>query len=270
MKLFAIRDETDKSARNAAYLIYYEGVKKYYIELPEDADAWNTPLLLASRLEKKEHSINSYWSELWVRQRIVPTDRQNLAQILKDNGLKEYDEFKLLSLSRGRCAQDDYYIVPMTEDDLPEGIKKRFARKVDEAVPLKDYHLLVFFRDKTVRYCNLFFYMRDHSEFSVLLDHPELFDNVQVLAGGFGVGWDERLIIPDQTLKTLGTDIHVSSDDFRTLFSACIISAQEAAELLNCSRQYISELVIKDKLHPVRATEKNTLFLRSEVLKQLW
>ena len=42
-----------------------------------------------------------------MQQRIVPTDRQNLGEILRDNGLKEYDEFELLMLATGRCAQDD-------------------------------------------------------------------------------------------------------------------------------------------------------------------
>lgn len=41
-----------------------------------------------------------------MQQRIAPTDRQNLGQILKDNGLDEYDEFQLLMLANGRCVQD--------------------------------------------------------------------------------------------------------------------------------------------------------------------
>lgn len=45
---------------------------------------------------------------MWVRQRIVPPDRQNIGQILKANGLEEYDEFSLLMFGSGRCAQDDY------------------------------------------------------------------------------------------------------------------------------------------------------------------
>jgi len=60
------------------------------------------------------------------------------------------------------------------------------------------------------------------------------------------------------------------ADDFRAFASERIINAAEAAEILNCSRQYINELVKADKLHPVKTSEKNTLFLKSEVLKRNW
>lgn len=103
MKIFAIRDETDNARKDLTYLLYYETDKRFYIELPENADPWETPLLLSSFAQKGEHTINSYWSKLWVQQRIVPPDRQNIGQVLRDNGLKSYDEYGLLMLCAGRC-----------------------------------------------------------------------------------------------------------------------------------------------------------------------
>lgn len=113
MKIFAVKDEEDFSRKALAYLLYYERPKQFYIELPDDADPWETPLILSSFAKQGERTINAYWSKLWVQQRIVPMDRQNLGQILKDNGLKEYDEFDLLMLADGRCAQDNYYLEPI-------------------------------------------------------------------------------------------------------------------------------------------------------------
>ena len=127
MKIFAIRDESTDNQIDLAYLFYYKSEKQFHIELPENADPWETPLLLSSFVKNGETSINSYWSKMWVQQRIVPIDRQNLGQVLKDNNLKEYDEFGLLILSMGRCAQDDYYLVPIEEAQLPEYMQKRFA-----------------------------------------------------------------------------------------------------------------------------------------------
>ena len=155
MKIFAIRDESAVEQVDLAYLLYYELEKRFYIELPENADPWETPLLLSSFVKQGETSINSYWSKMWVQQRIVPTDRQNLGQVLKDNNLKEYDEFGLLMLSMGRCAQDDYYLVPIEEEQLPDYIQKRFAKLIEDIVPLDDYSLLVFFRDGTVKKCSI-------------------------------------------------------------------------------------------------------------------
>ena len=91
MKIFAIRDESSQEQKDLAYLLYYEQEKRFYIELPENADAWETPLLLDSLVTRGETTVNSYWSKIWVQQRIVPTDRQNIGEILRDNHLKEYD-----------------------------------------------------------------------------------------------------------------------------------------------------------------------------------
>ena len=71
MKSFAIRDESSQKQKDLAYLLYYEQEKRFYIELPENADAWETPLLLDSFVKRGETTVNSYWSNIWVQQRIV-------------------------------------------------------------------------------------------------------------------------------------------------------------------------------------------------------
>ena len=68
----------------------------------------------------------------------------------------------------------------------------------------------------------------------------------------------------------MGNRVPLTAEDFKAFASERVINAAEAAEILNCSRQYINELVKTDKLHPIKATEKNTLFLKSEVLKRNW
>lgn len=130
MKIFAIRDESTQEQKDLAYLLYYKQEKQFYIELPENADAWETPLLLDSFVKRRETTVNSYWSKIWVQQRIVPIDRQNIGEILRDNHLKEYDEYELLMLAMGRCAQDDYYLVPINEKELPEEITRRFSKRI--------------------------------------------------------------------------------------------------------------------------------------------
>ena len=145
MKIFAIRDESAEVQKDLAYLLYYEFEKRFYIELPEGADPWELPLLLDSFVRQNETTVNSYWSKIWVQQRIIPTDRQNIGEILRDNQLEEYDEYELLILAMGRCAQDDYYLVPIDEKDLPEEIIKRFATRIEDVLPLEDgfYHFQI-------------------------------------------------------------------------------------------------------------------------------
>ena len=270
MKIFAIRDAAEQSNKDLAYLLYYEIDKKFYIELPENADPWETPLLLASFAKNGEQSINSYWSRVWVQQRIIPSDRQNIGQILRDNGLKSYDEFALLMLASGRCEQDDYYLVPIAEDALPAQIVRRFNQKTEDVVPLQNSTLLVFFRDGTIRKIDLTAYMEKHPRFSILTNRPDYFARVQIQTGGYGVQWDENLSISYSALYKMGNRVPLTAGDFRAFASERVINTAEAAEILSCSRQYINELVKTDKLHPIKATEKNTLFLKSEVLKRNW
>ena len=121
MKIFAIRDESSQKQKDLAYLLYYEQEKRFYIELPENADAWETPLLLDSFVKRGETTVNSYWSKIWVQQRIVPTDRQNSGEILRDKHLKEYDVnvcctefisgFHRLFFSCDHSSVNDFYCI---------------------------------------------------------------------------------------------------------------------------------------------------------------
>ena len=270
MKIFAIRDSLDSAPKDLAYLLYYEIEKLFYIELPDQADPWETPLLLSTFAKRGECSINSYWSKVWVQQRIIPTDRQNISTILRDNGLKEYDEYTLLMLSMGRCAQDDYYLVPLEEGLLPATLRERFGRRIEDIVPLDPYALLVFFRDGCVRRCELSDYFAARKQFQILLTRPDLFPTAQIQTGGHGVKWDVHLTISDSQLYEMGTPVPLGLSDFRNYVIQRVVNSAEAAELLNCSRQNIDDLTRRGKLHPIKSSGKNTLYLKSEILKRNW
>lgn len=270
MKIFAIRDESAIDQIDLAYLLYYEVEKRFYIELPEDADPWETPLLLSSFLKKGETSVNSYWSKMWVQQRIVPMDRQNLGQILRDNKLKEYDEFDLLMLAMGRCAQDDYFLVPIEESQLPEKIKKRFARLIEDVIPLGDYALLVFFRDGCVKRCSIKEHYENAPTFQVLFRNEAFFYAAKLQSGGHGVEWDVNLSISAETLYRIGKKVPLTALDFQNFVVYGVVNVADAAEMLDCSRQNIDYLTKSGKLHPIKSTGKNTLYLKSEILKRNW
>lgn len=270
MKIFAIKDESDDSGNALAWLIYYEKEKRFYIELPDDADPWETPLILSSVLKRGERTANAYWSELWVRQRIVPPDRQNLGCILKDNNLESYDEFDLLMLAKGRCSQDNYYLESVSESNLPGSIIQRFQKKVEDVVPLSIGKLLVFFRNGTVKKCNILEELENNVSFSPLLNNADLFRTVSVQPGGYGVCWGENLVISDQILYKSGLLVPLSLEDFRSFVENRVINTAEAAEILDCSRQNIEDLVRRDKLHPLKSSPKNKLFLKSELLQRKW
>lgn len=270
MKLFAVRDDTDPHRKDLAYLFYYESAKQFYIELPDRADPWETPILLSTFAERKEYTVGPEWSFRWVQNRIVPRERQNIWQILRDNGLETYDEFSLLMLAMGRCAQDDYYLAPIKEDSMPKSILKRFQKHVSDALSLKDFRLLVFFQNGTVKLHSLKAYFQTQPEFGILLRKPEFFPMWKVLPGGYGISWDVGMNLSYDWLYRNGRSLPVHTDVFQDFVQQCIISTQEAADLLDCSRQNIDDLTKRGKLLPIKSSEKQTLYLKSEVLKRTW
>ncbi len=270
MKIFAIRSDMDKSNRDLAYLLYYESEKRFYIELPDEANPWETPLLLSSFLKKGEKTVNSYWSLMWVRQRIIPADRQNLGLVLAENGLEEYDEFELLMLGNGRCAQDDYYLAPITERQLSNIFIERYEKKIEDVVPLRDKQLLVFFRNGKLKKVDVRAIVCDNARFSPIIQEQRLFDNVGIQVGGYGVSWGEQLCIADEVLYRHGIEVPLSLEDFRSYVTKRVVNTAEAIELLACTRQNMNDLVKRGKLTPIKQNQKNTLFLKSEILQRKW
>lgn len=270
MKIFAIRDDYN-NLKDLAYLIYYEKEKRFYIELPEACDEWEVPMPLAHFVRNGEITVNSYWSEVWVQQRIIPTDRQNLEQILKDNGLKQYDEFELLKLGHGRCAQDDYYIEQLSEDELPKELRIRFKHKIDNVVPLSDFNLLVFFCSGEVKKCNVKILLEKNEKLKKYLSVDEnRFNSLKIATGGYGIIWNDDMYISYSELYKCGKSIPLSHEDFKSFISHSVVSSTEAAGLLQCSRQNINDLVERGKLKPIKSTPKTTLFLKNDILKRAW
>ena len=266
MRIFAIRDEAQPPDILLGYLVYYENAKSFYIEIPDDADPWETPLLLSSFVRRGEHSINSYWSRIWVQQRIVPPDRQNITQILIDHGLPEYDEFSLLMLAMGRCEQDDCYLEEIK--DVPPFLARRWQYKVEDVVHLENARMLVFFRSGEVRVVDIASFAASQPMIVPYLSNPEYFRRVEVQPDGYGVFWNDQAAISDRDLHEHGTAVPLSLDDFLSFVRNRVVSASEACTLLDCSRQNIDDLTRRGKLHPIRTDAKYKLFLRNEIIQR--
>ena len=149
MRAYAIRDASIDKSRDLAWLLYYEREDTFHIEISENVDEWDAPLILSSFVKRGVRALDPYWSRVWVEQRIVPRDRQNLGMILKENGLKEYDVHRLLILADGRCAQDECFITPLRTGAFPQELSRRLAGTLSCIVPGPDRTLL-FFRDGLV------------------------------------------------------------------------------------------------------------------------
>ena len=61
-----------------------------------------------------------------------------------------------------------------------------------------------------------------------------------------------------------------SAEMVRNAVKKGVLTEDEAAEILGCSRQNIIDLTKRGKLHPIKTSEKSTLYLKSEILKRNW
>ncbi|MFR3250465.1 MAG: hypothetical protein ACLTQL_05050 [Eisenbergiella sp.] len=99
--------------KTVGILNYDEQTRQYTIDIPEDVSFRETPFMLSLFLKKGIRSVDSKWSMRWVQSRIIPSSRQNIGEILRANGMRSYDEHKLLLKNEGRSCQDDFYIEDM-------------------------------------------------------------------------------------------------------------------------------------------------------------
>ena len=94
-------------------LIITSDFKKYTIDIPENVTPKEAPFMMSLFLKKGIRTMNSDWSMRWVQSRIIPSSRQNIGEILRVNGMRSYDEHKLLLKNEGRSCQDEFYIEHM-------------------------------------------------------------------------------------------------------------------------------------------------------------
>ena len=103
----------NKRSRNTAVatLCYDEKKHEFHIIIPKTQDVTKLPMLLRASAGKGQYELNPQHSMAWVRNRIVPCDRQNIGQFLKSYGMKNYREDLMLEKTGGASIQDDYVVI---------------------------------------------------------------------------------------------------------------------------------------------------------------
>lgn len=267
--IFEIRDAAQPLGHNrgrlVGYLFYFERSRRFYAEVPCELDEWEAPAMFYGHVKRGIYSIDSKWSMKWVGQRIIPAERQNINEILKENGLKTYDEYKLLCLSEGRCAQDELYIVKIEPEQIITEVQERLQKKVADVLPLPGNRIAVFFKDGNARIIDAGKFLEKQDAFRRVLREAAIFDRVKVAPGGNGIEWDEDRSVMAETLYDAGEPIGIGFDDLVRYAGRRLVDTTEACTLLGVSRQYINQLVKQGRLHPVLSGEKSRVFSRAEI-----
>lgn len=265
MKIFEIMDE--ENGRSVGTLLYYETARDFMIELQDDLDEWTGPLLFSVFLKQQIYTVPRKESLMWVKERVIPAERQNINTILKNHGLREYDEMKLLELSHGRCSQDSLCIKKL--EIIPAYVSERAKRNIRECVVSPAGYLICFFEDDTVRKVNVND-LADTDGVDKVIRNKELYLSGKVSTGGYAVTFNNTIDVPAWILHEKGERIPLTLEDFKCFVRDNVTDTSRACDMLECTRQNISYMVGRGQLSPIQESIKGNLYLKGELLKNMW
>lgn len=126
--VFIIRDGARRKASPCAVLRYADETG-FEIEIEQDVDSSKVPAFFIPFVEKREYRIPHELSLRWVRERIPPSGRQNLGEVLSAHGLSEYSELALLRSGRGESSQDSFIVEEIDAENIENGIAGRTEKR---------------------------------------------------------------------------------------------------------------------------------------------
>ena len=110
LRNFALRDGSQND-KQVGIFTYDHQMKRFSMTISKDVPKDELPLSLEGFVNRGKYVLSNENVLRWIRGRICPPGRHNIREILKDNGLNEYDEFGLLMITKGKCDKDDLYLV---------------------------------------------------------------------------------------------------------------------------------------------------------------
>ena len=265
MRIYEIID--DDNSLSVGTLLYYEKEKAFIIELVEGLDEWTSPLLFTKKVKEDHLTIPRSLSYVWVKERIIPSGRQNIASILSTHRLKEYDEMKFLELSQGRCSQDNLHIKKI--DLLPEYVLQRQKKNLIDVTVLEGNSILCFFADGSVRKIPLQTINEIEKMDSVIRNRPVL-ETCSLGVGGYYITFNDSIDVPAWLLHQKGKSVPIEYEDFLSFARNSIIDTTKGCDILECSRQNLAYLVSQGQLVPLKENVKGNLYLKRDVSRLKW
>lgn len=268
MKIYAIKSDEDRTKERVfGYLFYYEKEEKFHIEIPKDVDFWEAPMILDHFIEDGSYFVGEYYSKKWVENRIIPQDRQLLGKILKDNNLEYYDEFRLLTLATGRCAQDHFYISPVKYEDISEEIKERISNNILDASFISED--IVWFTMKSGEIYEVECMGDSKLEmFKRLMAYYNLVTDAVISPAGNSLILGGNFEFTREDVIKYGRKLPVNTNTLKKYMADILVNSEEAAAILDCSRQNIDDLVKRGKLTPIKTGANGNIFLKNDVLER--
>lgn len=93
--------------------LYYNDKKnEFRLKFRDDIDIQRDkpPAYVSRFIINRGTDLRGWIAQMWVTDRIIPKDRKNIVDILREAGLKHYREIDMLELCLGRCTFDNMYL----------------------------------------------------------------------------------------------------------------------------------------------------------------
>ena len=110
LRTFKIVNDSFEPSDEHAILTYDEDLDQYAVHIPETVDCNELPAILSLLAKQGTRELNDKWARRFVKERVVPPDRQNIRTIMRQLHMKKYSEFPILEYTSGRCCMDDFYL----------------------------------------------------------------------------------------------------------------------------------------------------------------
>ena len=241
MKVFAIWDDDWENKTPIGYLFCYEKENAFMIELNSELDEWNAPLLFSSFVKKNIYTIPREISALWVRERVIPSGRQNIGSILKNHKMTEYQEIRARSLDN-----------------------------VTECFVSGEHDIICLFQNDMVRRVDLRKLAVENEKIASILRNKKILNTVEVGVGGYSITFNQSIAIDKRVLIEKGTEIKISAQDFYSFVNQNIVDTAEACEILQCSKQNLTYLMKTGKVKPIRQGLRENLFYKGNIEENTW
>ena len=270
MKIFAIKNPDLGKDVDLGYFFYYDKLDDCYIELNDTLDAWDFPFILDSFAKQNRWVVNQKYTRLFISQRIIPSDRQNIGMILKDNGLEVYDEIQLFLLADGRCAQDECYIKQIPFEQLPLNIRKRRKRMIVSAKNISAGRYLVGFVDNKIGLWEADRCAFISRQVRRLLTYKNRLSALQAVSSGFELRWDEDAAgISYDAVYENCEFLPVDMESLERFTIGNLVTTQDIINEMGCTRQNINDHVKRGRIRSVDLNAKTQIFSRREYQKLL-
>lgn len=110
LRTFKIVNDSFEPSKEHAVLTYDEDSDLYAIHIPEKMDCNELPAILSLLARQGVRQLDDKWARRFVKERVVPPNRQNIGTIMRELHMKKYSEFPILEYTSGRCCMDDFYL----------------------------------------------------------------------------------------------------------------------------------------------------------------